>query len=233
MIKGSRVLALITARGGSKGVPGKNIRQLNGKPLIAWTIEAAHKSRYIDRTVLSSEDAGIIAIAEALGCEVPFVRPSNLAVDKATSYDVAMHALNTIETVYDYLVLLQPTSPLRNVADIDGCIEMAVARDADCCVSVSRSARPVEWFWRIDLDSKLVPILGSDSERPTRRQDAPAAYEINGAVYVVRPEWLSAQYDFICSGAVAYEMPTERSIDIDVEFDFALAEAVMASISDA
>src|SRR5262249_46947636 len=124
MIGSSRVLAIITARGGSKGLPGKNIIDLGGKPLLAWSIEAAHRARHVDRLILSSEDDDIIAVAKKFGCEVPFRRPREFATDAAMIDPVLTHALDHLDEAFDYLVLLQPTSPLRTAADIDGPIKL-------------------------------------------------------------------------------------------------------------
>src|SRR5262245_25182815 len=128
MIDAKRVLGLITARGGSKGVPRKNVRPLGGKPLLAWTIEAARNAPVIDRLILSSDDAEIIEVARAWGCEVPFVRPPELATDTADSVEVVRHALSTLGEDYDYVVLLQPTSPLRTGEDIENCVRLCDAR---------------------------------------------------------------------------------------------------------
>ena len=133
MIGDKSVLALIPARGGSKGVPGKNIRPAGGKPLIAWTIEAAKCSRYIDRLILSTDDPAIVAVAKQFGCDVPFMRPAELATDQADSMVVVRHALQAIGERYDYLVLLQPTSPLRIAADIDAAVERCLQSDAPTC----------------------------------------------------------------------------------------------------
>ena len=134
MIDNKRVLAIIPARGGSKGVPRKNIRNLAGKPLIAWTIKEGKKSKYIDRLILSSEDSEIIEIAKAYGCDVPFVRPEELAKDNTSGVEPVLHAVSKLEG-YDIVVLLQPTSPLRTVTDIDKCIEKCIFEKAYLCLS--------------------------------------------------------------------------------------------------
>jgi len=128
MINNKTILTIIPARGGSKGVKRKNVRNLAGKPLIAWTIEAAKNSKYLDRVVLSSEDKEIIKIAKEYGCEVPFVRSKELAKDDTPGIDVVLHALNMIRERYNYVVLLQPTSPLRTECHIDECIELCVKK---------------------------------------------------------------------------------------------------------
>ena len=150
MIKDKTVLAIIPARGGSKGVPLKNIRDVGGKPLIAWTIMEGKKSKYIDRLILSSEDERIINVAKKLGCEVPFTRPSSLAQDETPSIDVIVHAVQTIPEKYDYIVLLQPTSPLRKVTDIDNCIEQCLQKNAKACVSVTEPEKSPFWMYKID-----------------------------------------------------------------------------------
>lgn len=143
----SKILAIIPARGGSKGVPRKNIRELAGKPLIAWTIEEAKKSKYIDRLILSTEDDEIIEVAKQYGCEVPFKRPIELAQDDTPGIDPVLHAIEQCPG-YDYVVLLQPTSPLRTVDDIDGCIEQLLSSDGtNFCVSVTEPEKSPYWMY--------------------------------------------------------------------------------------
>ena len=174
-------LAIIPARGGSKGVPRKNIKELAGKPLIAWTIEEAKKSKYIDRLILSSEDDEIIEVAKKYGCEVPFKRPLELAQDDTPGIGPVLHAIEQCPG-YDYVVLLQPTSPLRTVGDIDGCIEKLLENNADFCVSVTEPDKSPYWMYTEEND-KLVPLLSQEKLVP-RRQDLPKVYALNGAVYV-------------------------------------------------
>lgn len=223
MIKNKSVLAIIPARGGSKGVPRKNIRPLADKPLIAWTIEAARKSGYIDRLILSSEDAEIISVAQAWGCEAPFVRPAELARDDTPGIDPVLHALDALPG-YDYVVLLQPTSPLRETADIDGCMARCAEDDAPACVSVSPPAQHPYWTYRIDGEGRLSPLF---DKAPDRRQDLPAVYALNGAVYVARTHDLRRTRDFLMPGAVAFVMPDARALDIDTLADLTLAECLL------
>jgi len=225
MIDGKRILAIIPARGGSKGVPRKNIRDLGGKPLIAWTIEEAKKSRYIDRLVLSSEDAEIIAVAKAWGCEGPFVRPLELAQDDTPGIAPVLHALELLPD-YDYVVLLQPTSPLRRVEDIDGCIELCLTKQADSCVSVTETDKSPYWMYTLAADAVMLPVIPTEKQI-TRRQDAPAVYALNGAVYVARTAWLRKSKSFVMANTVAYPMPKERALDIDTELDFAFVQTVI------
>jgi N-acylneuraminate cytidylyltransferase len=222
MIGGRSVLALIPARGGSKGVPRKNVRDVGNKPLIAWTIEAALASRYIDRAILSSDDDEIMDVAGRFGCEVPFRRPSQLASDEASAMSVVLHAVAALERRYDYLVLLQPTSPLRETADIDGAILACHERDAPSCVSLSRVDKNPGWMFTIDGDTLLHPFFPA-GKIPARRQDSAPVFALNGAVYVARPELLERTGDFIGPGTIGYVMPRERSLDIDDEFDLKLA----------
>lgn len=223
MINGKSVLAIIPARGGSKGVPRKNIRDLAGKPLIAWTIEAARKSIYIDRLVLSSEDTEIIEVARSWGCEVPFVRPTELAQDDTPGIDPVLHALTELPG-YDYVVLLQPTSPLRTTADIDGCIVHCEEKTAPACVSVTEPAHHPQWMFTLSDAEVLLPI---SEQRGVRRQDLPTVYALNGAVYVARTAWLFETRGFLGKGTHGYVMPSSRSIDIDTEQDIAFAACLL------
>lgn len=230
MIRGKSVLAIIPARGGSKGVPRKNIRPLAGKPLIAWTIAEAKKSRYIDRLVLSSDDQEIIGVAREWGCEAPFARPAELARDDTPGIEPVLHALGELPG-YDYVVLLQPTSPLRTVADIDGTLELCLARGARACVSVTEPDKSPYWMFSRDNDGRLRPLIDTD-EIAARRQDLPPAYALNGAVYVAEAGWLVESRSFLTAETLGYDMPKERAADIDTELDFAIAELLLEGRND-
>ncbi|WP_019123267.1 cytidylyltransferase domain-containing protein [Brevibacillus massiliensis] len=227
MIDGKTVLAIIPARGGSKGVPRKNIREVAGKPLIAWTIEEAKKSRYIDQTILSSEDDEIISVARSWGCEVPFKRPPELAQDDTPGIDPVLHALSQVSK-YDYIVLLQPTSPLRKAEDIDGCIHTCLRLSANACVSVTEPDKSPYWMYKVD-DRKRMSLLLTGDSFAVRRQQLPKVYALNGAVYVAKSEWIQAKKSFLTDETVAYIMPKERSIDIDTEFDLKVASILLDS----
>lgn len=214
MIEGRSVLALITARGGSKGLPGKNIRPVIGRPLIQWTIDAAHGSRHIDRLILSSDDQEIIDVATACGCEAPFRRDAALSTDTASSVDVALDALARVPG-YDILVLLQPTSPLRTSQDIDGAIELLVSSGADACVSVRPATEHPYWTYRTDANDRLTAFASAEHAAPLRRQDLPAAWCLNGAVYAVHAAPFRAGRTFLPANTVGFPMPAQRSIDID------------------
>ncbi|MGM4906784.1 acylneuraminate cytidylyltransferase family protein [Tardiphaga sp. 866_E4_N2_1] len=226
MIDGKPVLALIPARGGSKGVPHKNIRQLGGKPLIAWTIDAAKASRYVDRIVLSTDDPNIIAHAERHGCEVPFVRPAALATDQAESMDVVRHALKALAIADGYVVLLQPTSPMRRADDIDGALECCVNSGALSCVSVCEPDKSPYWMLTMGSDRKVHSLFPED-QIPARRQDAPSVVALNGAVYVAPASHLVAGGNFLTKHTVGYPMPKERSFDIDTELDLRIVESIL------
>jgi N-acylneuraminate cytidylyltransferase len=225
MIRGKTVLGFIPARGGSKGLPRKNILPLGGKPLLAWTIEAAKCSRYIDRIIVSSEDAEILSVARAWDCETPFERPAELAADETPGIAPVLHALEVLPERYDYVVLLQPTSPLRTAEDIDGCIDLCDTSGAPACVSVTPAAKPPEFFRRMDSKGRLIHIL-DEGELP-RRQDHAPAYLLNGAIYAARVASLLDSKNFFTSETVGYIMPPERSPDIDTINDFLLCEALV------
>ena len=181
----SSVLGLITARGGSKAVPGKNLRPLAGKPLIAWAIKAALASNRIDRLILSSDDSRIIAAAQALGCEVPFVRPKELATETARSIDVVHHAVAALHETYEFVAMIQPTSPFVAPEDIDGCIERCEATGAPACVTVTLAEKHPAWMYSLSPALELVPIANQGA-RPSRRQDLLPVYALNGAVFAAR-----------------------------------------------
>ncbi|WP_339215287.1 acylneuraminate cytidylyltransferase family protein [Solibacillus sp. FSL W8-0372] len=216
-----KILAIIPARGGSKGVPRKNIRDLAGKPLIAWTINEAKKSRYIDKLILSSEDDEIIEVAKQYGCEVPFKRPLELSQDDTPGIAPVLHAIEQCPG-YDYVVLLQPTSPLRTVEDIDGSIEKLLMNDADFCVSVTEPDKSPYWMYNLN-EGKMSPLI-PQGELVTRRQDLPKAYALNGAVYVGKVEEVQRFGSFIVEGTIGYIMGNEKSVDVDTEIDLLVCE---------
>lgn len=227
MIKGKTVLAIIPARGGSKGVPRKNIRFVAGKPLIVWTIEESGKSEYIDRTILSSDDEEIIAIARQWNCDVPFVRPAELARDHVTGIEPVLHAIETIPEKHDYVVLLQPTSPLRLVEDIDGCIEKCVSQNAPVCVTVTTPDKSPYWMYFLDNQGKLNPVIKQE-DIVLLRQQLKSVYLLNGAVYVAKTDWFMKNKKFVSDETVAYLMPKTRSMDIDTEWDLKICEILLS-----
>ena len=218
-MKSKKVLALIPARGGSKGLPRKNVLPAGDRPLIAWTISAANGSKIIDRVVLSSEDDEIILTAKKWGCDVPFRRPADLASDTANSIDVVLHALDQLPE-FEYIILLQPTSPLRTTEDIDAAFSLMRANGAPSCVSVCEVEQSPYWMYRLTDDGKLERLLTFEEEI-TRRQDLPPVYFLNGAIYIARVDWLRRTKSFVGPETVPYRMPKERSLDIDTADDFA------------
>lgn len=225
MIENKTVLAIIPARGGSKGVPRKNIRDVAGKPLIAWTIEEAKKSKYIDRIIVSTDDQKIADVAVQWGGEVPFLRPAELARDDSPGIAPVIHIITTSGFTYDLVVLLQPTSPLRTVEDIDGAIALLLNRNANACVSVVEPDKSPYWMYSVDGAGHLVPLLEGDYNC---RQDIPPVYALNGAVYVAEVSWLLKNQGFVNDETLAYVMPKERSIDIDTETDLAISTIILS-----
>lgn len=230
MINGLSILAIIPARGGSKGVPLKNMRNFAGKPLLVWTIEAARGCPEIDRVILSSDHQAIMDIARHHGCEVPFVRPDSLADDRATAIDVAIHALTTLQQKFDYLVWLQPTSPLRTSEDIRLVLELLIHGQNDSCTSVCLAPKPPDWMFRLNDDHTLRPVL-ENVQTSGNRQALPAVYVLNGAVYACSVPWLIRGKKMVDNQTRAYVMDPHNSIDIDTELDFKLGELLMAHAS--
>lgn len=229
MIEGQTVLAVILARGGSKGVPAKNILYVGGKPLIAWTIKEAQKSQYIDRLVLSSDNMEIISVANEYGCESPFVRPAHLALDDTPSMHSLLHTIENIENRYDYIMLLQPTSPLRIVADIDGCIAACVEHNVPACVSITQASKSPFWMYRMDSEGFMQSIMNT-SNNTLSRQQLPEVYVLNGAVYVARTEWLIKEGSFMSPMTIGYVMPRERSLDIDNQLDMDICDYLLSRL---
>lgn len=225
MIDGRRVLGLVPARGGSRGIPGKNLLSLGGRPLLAWTGSAAAGSKYLDRVLLSSDDEAILTAGRDAGLEVPFVRPPELARDDTPAMDVVLHALDAVEETFDLLVLLQPTSPLRIAEDIDACVER-VAAGAPCCVSVTEPGHSPAWMFTLGTGGRLDRLI-PEMALPARRQELPPVFALNGAVYVAEVAWLRRVRSFIAEGTVGYPMPPDRSVDLDDELDLALLEVLV------
>jgi N-acylneuraminate cytidylyltransferase len=220
-----RVLAIIPARGGSKGVPRKNIREVAGKPLIAWSIDEAKKSRYLDRLVVSTDDPEIAEVAARWGGEVPFLRPAELAKDDTPGIAPVLHAVETVTPSYDIIVLLQPTSPLRSTADIDNAILTMVEGGAKACVSVVEPDKSPFWMYSLDATGRMKPLLEGEY---ACRQEIPAVYALNGALYVAERGWLLERGGFMGDETVAYVMPKERSVDIDTEMDLFIASQLLS-----
>jgi N-acylneuraminate cytidylyltransferase len=225
MIGTHRVLAVIPARGGSKGLPRKNILPLRGRPLIEWTIGAASRSGFIDRAVVSTDDPEIAALARACGGDVPFMRPAELASDEATTPEVVRHALDNLPG-YDIVVVLQPTNPLRTARDIDDALDYMHGRGAPGVVSVTEPSKSPYWSFTLDERGRMTPLLGEENSRK-RRQDLPPAFTLNGVIYALMTERFLSHGLLVDRSTIAYRMPVERSIDIDSEHDLQFAEFML------
>lgn len=225
-----RVLGIIPARGGSKGIPGKNVRPLGGKPLLAWTAEAALAARRLSRVVLTTDDERIAEVGRACGLEVPFLRPAELARDETPTLPVLQHAVAELERVgdrFDAVCLLQPTSPFRRPEDVDGCIELLETAGLDAVVSVL----PVppehnpHWVWFRDGDG-LLRLATGEAEPIPRRQELPPAFHRDGAVYVTRRDVLMEENSLYGRRLGGYLMDG-RSVNLDTPADWERAERLV------
>ena len=226
MIQDKKVLAVIAARGGSKRLRRKNVLEAGGKPMVAWSIEAGQGSRYIDRLIVSTDDDEIMDIARRWNCDVPYRRPDGLAGDSARIEDALIHALDNIDDDFDFLILLQATSPLRTAADIDACLKFCDESGAPAAITVSEPMKSPYWMFRLDETGRMLPLIdGVNVPIP----DPPSTYVINGAVYVARVPWFRDQTKFFTAETLAYVMPPERSVDVDSEIDLLTARAILSS----
>ncbi len=226
MFKNKTFLAIIPARGGSKRLPRKNILNLCGKPLISWSIEAGLKSKYIDKVVVSSDDKEILNISNELKVQV-IKRPDELASDTSTSFDAVKHAIDNLES-YEYILLLQPTSPLRNENHIDKAIEFLEEKNADAVVSVCEMNHNLLWSNTLD-DSLSMEGFISDNLLNNRSQDLKKHYRLNGAIYLCKTDKLLKEKSFFLKKNIfAYVMNSNNSIDIDRKEDFELASLYLS-----
>ncbi len=228
------IVGFIFARGGSKGIPGKNIRLLAGKPLIAYAIESAFQSEFIDRVVVSTDDEKIAQVSREFGAEVPFVRPKELALDNTPEWMAWQHAIRTLKEQdkgrkLDIFVSIPPTSPLRAVEDVDNAIQTLLESDANIVITVKKAGRHPS-FNMITLDehnwAKLVLPL---DKQIIRRQDAPLVFDMTTVAYVARPKFIMESKAIFDGKVKSVIIPEERSIDIDTELDFQFAEYLMNS----
>jgi len=235
-----RVLGIITARGGSKGIPGKNIIDLAGKPLIHYTVEAALSAKLLDRCILSTDCERIARVATEAGCEVPFMRPVELAQDVSPHMDCIRHAIHTLLEVQnyqaDYVLILQPTSPFRTGKDIDNAISIIIENSCDAVVSVTKSSTQLLKSFHVDEESnEISPFFSSmpTSKTYIRRQDSTCVYTENGAIFIQRVRSIlhpchTRTGSLLSEDVRAYIMPMERSLDVDEPFDLEMARAIMA-----
>jgi len=229
-----KILGVITARGGSKGIPRKNIKLLGGRPLIAYTIDVAKKSKRISHLIVSTDDVEIAEVAKQYGAEVPFMRPGELAGDKVPHLPVMQHAVRFMEEKigekFDYVLILQPTSPFREVEDIDKTIDKVIEAGADSAVSLVEltESHPIK-VKRLERD-RVLPYAVPEVEG-TRRQDLPRAYKRSGAAYVMRRDVLMRESKIYGDYIVGHIVPRERSIDIDNELDWVKAEYMLEKLN--
>jgi CMP-N,N'-diacetyllegionaminic acid synthase len=219
-----RVLGIIPARGGSKRLPGKNVMPLQGKPLIAWTIEAGLTATCIDRLILSTDDAEISKVALEYGCEVPFARPPEFATDEASSLDVVRHALSQIPG-FTHFVLLQPTSPLRRASHIDEAFQLMCAAGTSACVSMRKSTESPYWMYTIREDGYISPVASDLTSN--RKQELPETYIPNGAIFISRIDKFLFEKSFYSNNTIPYLMSFQDSVDIDTLEDFKLVESLL------
>jgi len=215
------VLALVVARGGSKGILRKNLVPLGGRPLLAWSLDAALRARTCDRVVVSTEDAEIAEVARCFGAHEIVARPAALARDDTPTMPVVFHALAAHPDA-EYVVLLQPTSPLRLPEDIDACVDLCRRHAGHAVVSVTLADPSPHLMVRLDPEACLQPVLDA-LPGAVRRQDLPPTHVLNGAVYVAGRAWLNTHGRFVTPETRGFVMPRERSVDIDDELDLALA----------
>lgn len=230
MYKNKKIIVIIMARGGSKRLPGKNIKLLNGKPLIAYAISAAINSRYRDRVIVSTDDKKIARVAQRWGAEIPFIRPAHLATDKATSSSVLLHAINFLEAKENYrpdlIVLIQPTCPFVLPVDVDKVIETLVAEGTNSCFSVCSISERPEWMFDLYKGKPRLFLTGVNLKNNSL--GLPRLFKLNGAVYVVKRSILLRNKKIMDEKKSSMIiMPRERSIDIEEPFDFHLAETIL------
>lgn len=236
VIDDKSVLAIVPARGGSKGLPGKNKRWLSGKPLVAWPISTALGAASVDKVLCSTDDPEIREIASTYGAQVPFLRPANLASDTASSLDAILHAvdyLNELGENYDYVVVLEPTSPLTTSADVESALAMLHSRRgvADSIVGISRveSTHP-EYDVRVGTDGLISPYMAPDFNSLKRRQEIEPLHFLEGSLYISATSALRANRGFYHDRTLGYEVPRWKSVEIDELVDFLFVEMLLGNL---
>lgn len=233
MYKDKKILAIIPARGGSKGIPKKNIIDLLGKPLLYYSIKSAKESKYIDKVIISTDDEEIAEVGKELGVDVPFLRPEEISGDKAKSIDAFIHAIKELEKLeekYDYILLLQNTSPLRQSWHIDEAIEKLIESNERSLVSVSEVTEHPCIMRTLDENENTQPLISMTGDM--RRQDFPPIYIVNGAIYIQKnDEYLDLNTN-LNGGKLAYVMAREYSVDIDEYLDLDIARHYLKTMKD-
>lgn len=224
------MIAIIPARAGSKSIPGKNIKLLDGVPLIGYTIKEALKSNLVTEAIVTTDSQEIAGISRQFGATVPFIRPAELAQDDSKSIDVFIHAIEKLEKGFEYdipnFLVLQPTSPLRTCTDIDAAIKKFRKEDADSVISVCKTSHPPVWAKRINDDGTLDNFFPGYSSN-NNRQEIETAYMPNGAIFIFQTAKIINKYMYYFEKTYPYIMPAERSVDIDRELDFEFAEFLL------
>ena len=225
------MIAIIPARGGSKGLPGKNILLLNGQPLINYTIQAAIQSKEISRVIVSTDSADIAAVARKAGAEVPFLRPKELATDSSLAIDTYLYTCERLSDnsnkPVEHIVVLLPTSPLRLSEDIDHAIEIFKEKNADSVISVTEMSHPISWVKEIDKNGVLRNYMLDEGNKLSNRQEYQVKYIPNGSIYILKYSLLKRNRDYYSEKTYPYIMPRDRSIDIDDKIDFDMADFFM------
>ena len=230
-----KILAIIPARGGSKGVPGKNIKLLNGKPLLAYTSEIALQSNYLTEVMVSTEDSQIKEVAKSLGIKVPFIRPMELAQDHTPTIDVIIHALSWFgnkNIFFDAVCLLQVTSPFRTLDFLDKAIEKFILTDCDSLVSVQKVPHEYNphWTFEVNADGNL-KIATGETEIIPRRQDLPTAFHRDGSIYITKTELLLKEHSLYGKNIAYIESESEFYVNIDTIQDWEKAEEIIKKTS--
>jgi N-acylneuraminate cytidylyltransferase/CMP-N,N'-diacetyllegionaminic acid synthase len=231
MYKNKTFLAIIPARGGSKGLPRKNIKSLCGKPLIAWSIEAGLNSKYVDEVMVTTDNKEIADISKQYGANVPFLRPKELASDTATTFDAIKHTIDfykkKLNKEFDYIVLLEPTSPLREKDDVDKSIELLLKSNADSIVGICKTEDQNPAFLVKKDKSGFINGYENKDMKPIRRQDIKDVYFFEGTIYVSQTDVLLEKKTFYHDKTIGYEVEKWKSLEIDDIYDFIMVEAIM------
>ncbi len=230
MINGKRVLAYIPARSGSKGIKDKNIIDLCGKPLIAYTIEAARQSKYIDRLIVSTDSAEYASVARKYGAEVPFLRPVELATDTSPEMHTTLHLMEWLEkeglAAFDIIIRLQGTSPLRTAKDIDGALTLFFHKNADTIIGVCEARTTPLAMNTLPADHSMHDFI-PEWIKNKNRQELPTYYQLNGAIFIANWKFIREQKSWFSGKSYAYIMPQERSVDIDNPLDLEFAKFLL------
>lgn len=225
------MIAIVPARGGSKGLPGKNTKEIFGKPLIAHTIVQALKAKQISEIILSTDSKEIAEIAVKYGAKNPFFRPTELATDNAKAIDNYIYTVNKLNTEFNYhiseFIVLQPTSPLRRAEDIDNAIELFYSNNANSVISITELEHPLQWAKKINEKNQISEYFHHDLSPNLNRQELPVAYRPNGAIFIFKFDLLTEKYSYYSEKSFGFIMPQETSVDIDTLLDFEFAEFLM------